>query len=226
MSEGQKKEQTPDLVGNLKSEMNRKLDNYGQQLASFQEENKKTLENLIQQLQPKKKESQPSELGDLIYEDPNKAMQTMREQIRAELKREAEEDKAKMVEFESYKQDILTEIVQDYPEVSNMAHPLTKKTVELHQKMPKNRQADPLSYKMAVLQAAAEMSIKPASQRSEDYEDDFTLGGSSKRESRAIQSKQEEKTKQFAAFMGLDVNDKKTMERINRHNRENWIDYK
>jgi len=224
--------QSDDEISNLKAEMNRKLGNHDETLSKIAEQNKLLTDQLQQSMAAqqqaqvtRKKAAQDSvHIGDLLYEDANKAVEVI--QQRAEERalgvlRTQQEAQAKQ-------NAVMADIMQAFPEVSDVNHPLTKRAVEIYGKMEPSDRALPMSYRVAVMEAAAEQSIQPVSKREPGAEEAFTMSGSSS--GTQVNKKQAQKNQdamlKFAEIMGIDVNDEKQVARLKNRERENWKRYR
>lgn len=221
---------TPDDVTNLKAEFNRKLSNYESELTK----QKETTNQLLAQIQSMsfKSQSQPpsttKNLGDLMYENPEAAAQ----QITNNATQAAVKATSDIMATQRQEQQILFDIVSEFPEASNNEHELTKCSRKILNSYEVNDQKNPKFWKMAVNEAALDLGIKPKSKRT-STEEDFSLNskGSSSISS-ANYSKDKGKTAitedilNFAALLGRPVNDPKYLESLESFaNRKNWTKY-
>jgi chromosome segregation ATPase len=223
--------QSDDSINNVKAEMNRKFSNYDETLQQLQQQNQQILTHLQTQKETQKPtqnatQSNTENLGDLIYDDPNRAAQILKEQAKAEIQKELATKEA----LQQKQTKVLSDIMQEFPEVSNATHPLTKRTVEIYNKMPEEDRQSPMSYKVAVMEAAAELGINPSSQRDGDDLDSFTVSGSSSDVSTNKHSKVDKTADdamlKFASIMGLNVEDPKVVEQLNNRKRSSWTRYR
>ena len=218
-------------VTNLKAEVNRKLGNYEESLQKLQEQNKQLLDQMTVQQQTlqaaQAKKAAPTEnvkLSELIYDNPDKAVEIIQQRANdAALSVVAKRDAAQAQQSQT-----IANIVKDYPEVSDANHALTKRAVELYNKMPELDKQLPMSYRVAVMEAAAEQSILPHSKREKVDTEAFSLSGSSSggQQRGADNSQNEEAMLKFAALMGIDTNDAKALERLKGRTGRNYKRYK
>lgn len=216
-----------DDVKNIKAEFSRKWSNYDEKLAQVQQANQQILEQLQQFTKPKEPVKQPDteNLSDLMYSDPDKYAQLI--EARATAKAEAKINaRLEARDIATARQnEVFSQIVSDYPEVGVPNHPLAQKTAEIHKKLSADERANPTSYRLAVLEAAAEMGVVPKSKRT-DPDDGFVMeGGGSGGAPRQKKQDVNDLTLQFAAQMGYDVTDPKVVERFGKHSKRNWSKY-
>lgn len=214
--EGEEKIDYEGSIKNLKHEFNRKIDNLtesNQQLINL-------ISSLGEQAQPTSSKSDSSSKDDedletLMYTDPKKALAKIKKEIEGEIMGEL--DSRNKVSQEQ--QNVITQLVNEYPELSDSNHELTKKTMEVYSSLSDKDRSSPLAYKVAARDAAAELGIVPKSRRKglEDSES-FSLGshtgGASKGKSKG---KVHNATLAFAEALGYDANDRKLQERLAKY---------
>ena len=217
-SEAESKQRT---MESLQAEMNRKTEklmNENQKLAQRMEE-------LMSMLTPKQS-SQPAQEDDLetlVYKDPK----AYAAKIKAEAAREAQRAVSESINQQQQSNAILSQLTNEYPELSDSQSELTQKAVEAYKAMSAAERSSPIAYKTAVRDAAAELGILPKNKR-KSGSDDFTMSGQSSSEGRRQASSKEQqaidnKTAEFAKLLGLDPSDKKVAERLKQRNqRKNW----
>lgn len=218
-----------DALTNLKAEMNRKLSNQEEVLSKLQQQNQQLLEQLsYQQTQTTQTQSSTGgekSLSDLMYEDP--------EQYAALIEKRAEERAMKRIEqreaAQAKQNQILGQIASQFPEVNDPNSPLTKRAVEIHGKMAPEDRSNPVSLKIATLEAAAELGVLPRDRRKQSDTDSFTMGSSSapKRPESALSEKDEEQTLQIAQLLGVNVDDPKQKAMLDKaKSRKTWSKYR
>lgn len=217
-----------DALGNLKAEMNRKLSNQEEALSRLQQQNQQLLEQLQMQATVNTSKSDDTgnkSLSDLMYEDP--------EQYASVIEKRAEEKILKRIEAQqaadNKRNQILAQIGSEFPEVNDPNSDLTKRAVEIHQKMSQDDRNNPVSLKIATLEAAAELGVLPRSRRKDSDTDSFTMGSKSapKRSEGAVSEKDEEQTLQIAQLLGINVNDPKQKEMLKKaQSRKTWSKYR
>lgn len=171
-----------------------------------------------------KAETKPTTIKDLIYDDPDKAAQI----IKAEAKKEFLSDLQAQQAIQQKHQRVITDLYKDYPELRDYNDPLTLKAVEFYDRLPDEEKAHPMSYKLAVKEAAEELNVRPVTKRDKkDTEDNFTLSDTgekiSKRTGSRVSREVKEQTLKFAQLMGLDTDDPKVVDNLKkRAQRTNW----
>lgn len=211
---------------NLKAEMNRKLENL--------EKSQKDLLAALKSPPPAVKKSvatQEKEMKDIWFEDPDLATKMIQDSTM----RRFDERLAAANEAQVKTNSTLQSLYKEYPELSDMENPLTKKSVEVFEKMTAEEKANPVAYRAAVREAADELDIRPKSKRKQsDDGDNFSLSSSSARGGRdensgggASRNKRlDPRTVEFAKLLGLDMDDQKTVDRVKARIRDSWSTYK
>lgn len=229
---------TQDPVKNMKAEMDRKLGNVEGAITKLTETNSALaaqLERLSKQVPDANIRTNPAPTkswSERFYEDEAGTLMAVKE----EAKREALEAARSMHAIESQKNAALSQMVNDYPELTDAGSDLRKKAVEVFNSMSKEDQASPSALKLAVREAAADLAVLPKSKRKdtviEDNDDDtFALsgGGSGKTsgDRKRKEGKLSEATLTFAELLGRPVTDEKYLERLKKASeRSNWSKYK
>jgi hypothetical protein len=216
-----------DDLKNFKSEFQRKFGNQEskiEQLMQSQQELISAITSMNSKKGSGKEESAPEEhqLSDLLYSDPEKYAKIVEERVE---KRITSRNQAQQQEQQKH-QEVLVKLTQDYPELTNSNHELTLKAVDIYSKMSDYDRSSPLAYQVAVKEAADELDIKPSRKRKVSDDDDFSFsGGNSGNRTGKKGKKLDPKTIQFAEMMGLDVKDKKVLERLQKHSERNFVKY-
>lgn len=210
-----------DPIHNLKSEMNRKI-------ANLEESNQKllsTLESIKTAVAPKQAPAAPKkELSDLLYEDPNAFVETV---VNAAVTKSAEATN-KQQQMEYRKNNVITQLYNDYPELGDANDPLTKKTLEIYQSLPEDERQSPMAYKLAAREAATELGVAPKSKRPKQDVDDFTgvgTGGGGRTSRKKQEAEQDQAILEVAAAFGLDTNDEKAKDRLLGRKKRNFNRY-
>jgi hypothetical protein len=207
-----------DPIKNLKAEMDRKLGNADSKLTELQKTNELLLSKLSSLTQPAPK-APKEDLSDLLYKDPEAYARLIEE--RAE-KRAVERVSAQQEKLNKVN-SIIGSLTQEYPELQDGNHQLTKRAVEIYSALPDEEKQSSLSYKLAVKDAAEELAIKPRSKRPVDEEPSF--GSSSGARSRAKATKLDGATEELARMFGIDTSDSKVKERLLAKQNRNWNRY-
>lgn len=225
MSEENKNSQDNSDSGNIKAEMNRKLGNLEETTNARFDELRKLNEQLVTQVQTlatnnqtAKKQSVENqtadkEIDDLWYDNPGKAAEVIENRAEQKALQKFREEQRAVNE----QQAIIAQMVSEYPDVSDKNSKLHKRAIEIYNKMSDSDKASPLSTKVAILDAAAELGVSSKSSNPGNT-DDFTLSSSGSATKPAIREGQvNDNTLEFARIMGLDVNDEKTRDNLKKH---------
>lgn len=218
--------QSSDTYKNLKAEVDRKLGNITEELQKTQQMNAQLLLQLQQSQKASAVQSQPStpepSIGDLIYENPNKAAEIIKRQAKDEVLAQVRAEQ----QAQQRQADVISRLVMDYPELSDASNPLTKKAVERYTAMSEMDRQSPASYESAVLRAAVELGVKPRSQRESDPSDGFTLGSNQSRgDSKKAEEEADKSMMAFAQLLGVDVKSEDVKKRLKGRQRKNWLKY-
>lgn len=218
--------QKEDRVANLQAEFARKFENQAAEVKKLADANA-ALASQLKQLQAPphpKQESKEEALDELFYKDPAahaaKIKEMTKTELRAELKREQEAT--------SRMTNVINSLGRDYPEFNDPEAPLTRKTLEIFGAMDESEKKDPKAIRIAALEAAQELGVKPRSKRTDDESFSFGGGGSDYRPSRQQQKngKLDPRTEDFAALVGINLKDPKVAERLKaRAQRTNYRNY-
>lgn len=212
-----KKDDTAASITNLKGEFDRKIGNL-----------EKTNQNILATLQslvkpaPKPKADPSQDLDKLIYDDPKEYTRRVKEMAKNETMAELSAQNTKTNKVNN----VIAGLYADFPELQDVNHDLTKKAVEIYEKFTEEEKQSPLSYKLAVKDAAEELGVQPKKKRAVVEDDDnFSLGGGSAgtRTTKTKSEKLDPRTIEFAKLMGLDTDDQKVMDSLKkRAQRRDW----
>jgi hypothetical protein len=224
--ESSSKESTPDIK-NVQAEFYRKTDKLMQENQRLSEQLAQ-ITNMIQQSKPAASAVE-EDLEDLAFRDPKAYAKKVTEKA---VKQADEIFDRKMQQYQQSNATI-AQLANDYPELNQSDADLTKRSIEIYRSLSPQEQSSSLAYKSAVREAAAELGILPKSKRSGSgsRKDDFALsGGSNSGSGNSKQSNSNkdlsESTLAFAEAVGLNINDKKILERIKqRSQRKSWSKY-
>lgn len=220
MSDETKAPEAADPLKNLKAEFDRKLGNADSKLAELQ----KTNELLMAKIQamntpaPVKKETS---LTDLLYSDPEAYAREIesRAEAKALARVTAQQEKMNKVS------NTIGALVNEYPELQDNGHSLSKRAVEIFSSLPDEEKQSSLSYKMAVKDAAEELGIKPRSKRPVDEEPSFS--GSYRSSSRSRKKEGiSPVTEAWAEALGVNLKDEKVKARVLENQSRDWTKYK
>lgn len=219
--------QGDDRLTNLQAEFNRKLENQQAELKKLSDTNA-ALADQLKKVTPKPapKEPQDEPLDQLFYKDPvahaAKIKEMTKQEMREEFRRENEANQRMA--------GVINRLGQEYPEYNDPESTLTKKTLEIFGKMEESDKKNPTSLRVAALEAAQELGVKPRSKRTDDDESFSMSGGgySGNRSNRdqARPGKLDQRTEDLAALVGLKITDPKVKERLTqRAQRKNYRNY-
>lgn len=201
---------------NLKAEMNRKFDNITTELTEQRKLNEALLARMSQAT-AKPAEREP-DLSELIYSDPKRYTELMEQRAEARIMQRLDTNQRKV--------NVINQLVNEYPETADAAHPLTKKAVEIYNALPDDEKTSPAAYRAAVSEAAMSLGFKPKSMRPADDEPSMGTGPTDGRRRRAGKTGLDPSTAEFARIMGLDVDgDAKLRERLEKRAQRNWNKY-
>lgn len=225
-NQGEGQQAQPDPISNLKSEFNRKFDNLNGTVSQLAEANKALMAQLQTAFQPQQQQTRQDgdEIKKVWYDDPSKAAQIIEERTAQKIRKEYQEQQ----KVQAKTNQVLNQLVYDYPELQNDATDLSKKAVQIYMGLDDEEKKSPVAYKYAVKEAAETLGIKPRSKRTDD--DSFSVSsGSSAQPAKASKSQKGKlaaETVAFAKLVGLNTDDPKVMERIEKRQRENWTRYR
>lgn len=211
-----------DAITNVKAEMNRKLSNVEQKMASLEQTNAALLAQLQAMSQPKGATGQAgstTNLSEVWYDKPELAAEAV---IQAAEKRIESKIAAREATTAKTNQT-LTQLVSEFPELNDSNHDLYKKAIETYNSYSADDRSSPVAYKAAVREAAMALGIQPVSKRSDDYvsdTDNYTLSGSSTGSSSRSSKRGADRSGltnemvEFAKLVGVDIDNPKTKERV------------
>jgi hypothetical protein len=150
---------SPDLVTNLKAEMNRKISATEQQLAEVIRVNK-ALADQIGALTRPAAAKQPK-LADMVYDDPEAFVATVEKRAEEKAWKRMEEVQSS----QAAQTQTINQLYNTYPELADSDHPFTQKTLERYGQMSEAEKRDPRALKLAAMETAVDMDIKPKSKR-------------------------------------------------------------
>ena len=223
---------------NIKAEFNRKIENLSKANESLATQNdalSQKLDAIMGQLESNNQQSAinsnaQESIEDLRYTDPDKYIELKM----AEVDKKVDAKLQQQNDLNTQKQQVLTQLSSDYPEINDPNSELYKKAIEIGTRYNKDFVATPEGIQLAVREAAAQLGVIPSNLRKKQVEgegeqdmSEFIGGGSSgsNNSKGKKQGKQEldQKTVVTAELMGLDTNDPKVIERLKkRASRKNW----
>lgn len=206
--------------------------------------NQKSIEELNSQLasinqalsqlrQPAGAPTPQVDLAELAYKDPAAFAQAVEDRVN----RKVDQTINAVTQRTQLSNQVLNQMVSDYPELSDSSSELTKRATDLYSRLTPQQQADPNYYKVAIRDAAAELGVMVKSKRpvSNNNGDDgsYTGGGSSSSNSasrdnrrRSTEPELSEATLAFAELSGLNTKDPKVIASLKqRATRKKWTKY-
>jgi hypothetical protein len=210
-----------DEIKNLKAEFSRKLDNTNSQLQAVLEALKKPAAPA-----PAAPAQKAPSAEDFWYDEPAKAKALLESEIATKVKAEITTESKREREYQQRFQTVVNGLYNDYPELNDESHEMTKRAREIYSTFSDAEKAEPLALDVASRRAASEFGIRPKSKRGEN-DDNFTLSGSASG-TKPAKKKEEisEATLMAAQLMGRDINDPKVKERLKAAaSRKKWNSY-
>lgn len=230
--EGDDTEGVDDKLGNFKKEVDRKMGN----MEGAMKDLTSTSAELLKQLQAMK--SAPAQAPAAQAPAQQESMEELmisnypeyERRLKAQINEERDQEAAKRNAAIAQRNQVLTAAIQDYPELNDPTHNLTKEATKYIQSLPPEQQNDPRVYQAAIYQTAANLGIVPVAHRKKGSpEEDFQFGGKRTREpTSADLSKQKlpPDVEANARAFGLDLSDKKVVESLKRRaQRKDWMKY-
>jgi hypothetical protein len=202
-----------DEIKNLKAEVNRKLENTNAKL----DELLNSLKN-VTTARPVKTETKKVS----VFEDEDAYAASIKQDVLSQVEKARADEAKRQAKFSQ----VLTPLYNDYPELNDANSSLMKLAEEKFKQVPEDERTSAVAMKAAVMEAVAEMGVKPRSKRSAD--DSFSLSGGSNSSSRSkTKSGLTEGHLLAAQLLGLNTKDpqvKKNLEK--RASRESWTKWK
>jgi hypothetical protein len=214
------------------AEMNRKT----QALAAENQALSQKMDLLVRSLQQPQPQVQQAtdytddQLEEMSFKDPKGYARA----VRAQATKSAENLIDQRLSTHQQTQSVLSQLAVEYPELSDASSDLMKRAGQIYNSLPASTKADPIAYKVAVRDAAAELGVLPKARRNTNQprNDDgsFALSGSgqgSASNNAASRKKAESEVNPlslaFAKEMGIDITNKDKVARIQkRAQRKNW----
>lgn len=229
----QSEETQADPIKNLHAEFSRKTSKLTQENLRLSQQLEQVVSLLQQQQAPSKaaasSQSEDGDLEDLAFSNPKAYAQKVTQRATQEASRVV----SQQMQQQQQSQAVLNQLVNDYPELSDSNSELTTRAVEFYKQLSEQERTSPSAYKIAVRDAAADLGVLPKSKRKGGGSDDYTMSSSSssgmsggKSQNRQRDAEVEQKSLAFAKLLGMDINDKKVVERIKqRSQRKSWGSY-
>ncbi len=231
--QGGEEQAQPDPLVNLKSEFSRKLEN---QNARFNDLNSK-LESILQTVTTSRQQQQPQQpqvkLSELMQDDPDAYARVIEERVASRADSIVTDRMNRAHATQSAVQDVLAK----YPEFSQDGSEAAKLAIQKASSQAQYLKGTPEGAKMALLEAAAELGLVPASKRSSAQQqqgrqnaDDFAISGqsqgSTRQQRRADPAKEiDPRTLEFAKLLNPNM-DEARMKRLSAASkRTKWNKY-
>lgn len=217
-----------DPIQGVKAEMNRKLSNMSEQLAA----QSRMFEQILAQQTAQRQAAQAPQgkpLKDLVFEDPEAFVRQVQQQAEAAATRQIEQ----RVQVSTQTQNAILDVQSKYPEFAQSNSEATTLAIRKADSQPPHLRGTPEGARLAMMEAAAELGLVPASKRQapQQTRDEFVSPGSAGSSSPRARSTDPKKgidptTLAFAEAMGRDINDPKVLEGLaSASKRQNWNRY-
>lgn len=215
-------EQSPhEYLKQMEKQFSERFVQQEQHLEKLYSSQKELIEAISAQRNPAPQEETPDLTG-LLLSDPEKAIKVIKESVKKEINGELDQHQSRIAQ----QNQTLAQLQQEFPELSDINHPLTKSALEIYGKMSNKEKESPLAYKVAIQEAAMRNNVKPKSVRQQESSDEFSMPSGVKGGPRTKGTdKLDPKTVEFARIMGLNLEDKATVERLKKNASTNLTQY-
>lgn len=224
--------QKPDPVKELKSEFARKTENILELVNAQNQKMEQMVQAMIQsqrQQQQQNPAKEQEDLEQLAMNNPAAFAAKVAENATAKALEAQERLAQQQNERRNQEARILTDLVTDYPELNDKTSDLYQEAIRSYEKLSPSDKNNPMSWKAAIRDAAAELGVVPAKKRKQSGGDDFVSPGSSGGTSSTRgkgSSSISDKTLQFAQLLGRPVDDEDYKKRLQKYaERKNWSRY-
>lgn len=190
----------PDPVKNIKAEFARKQANTEAALANTQAQ----LNELMNMLQSQNAAKNQKSIKDQLYDAPEQ----FAADVEARAVQKATEIVSKQVQASQALQQTVAEVTSKYKEFSDAQSEASQLAISKLAKMPAHMKNSAEGARLAMLEAAADLALTPASKRgSKDTSGDYVSGGSSSKGGSSGKTKSREETlqNQFAELLSSGV---------------------
>jgi hypothetical protein len=221
------KTRTADSVA---AEMNRKYDKLSQENQKLSDQLNQLTEIMLSKGKASGSQSATDD-GDEIGED--EAI-TNSKKFAEKITNKVTKEVGNILNQQTQQNALLSQMVNEYPELSDASSELTTKAVDIYKKMSAQERSNPMAYKTAVRDAAAEVGLLPKAKRKQTAgadNDQFTFGsgqgGAGEGQRRGGKPKDlDPNTVAVAELFGIKTEDPKVLERLKgRAQRKNWNKY-
>lgn len=205
-----------DRFKNLQSEFSRKIENIQQQFQS----QSATLEAVLATLQERSAAGTATQaeenLKDLIYDDPDKALEVMERKIASNVDKRLTEQQQRQQKTVQ----VITQVQAEYPEFKSESSEAYQKALQIHATLPKHLIGTAEGAEMAMLKAASQMGLIPANKRQkQDETEDFTMQGKRGGDQRRTEKKEpsvSQATIDFARLLNPQKSEKDIVEGLKK----------
>jgi uncharacterized phage infection (PIP) family protein YhgE len=224
-------ESTPDPLKNLKSEVNRKIDQINQTVLQSNQAIEERLNALLNQLPKSAPATTPTtNRKDLLYDDPEEYARVVTEEATRTASEAASKIVNQTVQSQNEFNTTVAQLQSEYPEFQSNSSELTKKTLEIYKNLSAEMKNSSTGIRLAAREAAAELGIVPVNKRVSRNSEDFGLGsssGSSRTRERSTKDvKLDPAAVEFARLLGRPVDDPKYIESLKKAStRKNYGKY-
>lgn len=200
-----------DPVKNIKSEFSRKFENLQQEFRTQNEQMQSILQVLQEKQQAGTSTQAEDKLADLIYDNPEKALEVMERRISSKVEQQLDQ----RTQAAQKTAQVVSQVQALYPEFKNESSEAYQAALKIHQNLPSHLRGTAEGAEMAMLKAVTNMGLIPASKRQKaDESDDFTMQGSRGSSEARKQSKKEPKVEQATIDFAKLLNPGKSEEDI------------
>jgi hypothetical protein len=210
-------------IKEVKGEMTRKMSNLEAQLADTQ----RLLQELASRGSQAPQPAQPAKpLKDLMYDDPDQFASVIESRVASAVSKKVDAQSATAAE--------VSRIASQYPEFQDASSEAYRLALRKAGALNESFRQTPEGVRAAMLDAALELGLVPAMKRTQKIQgaatdaDEFSVGSSTGRKPAASSSQGSKKddlnpkTRDFAALIGLDVNNPKVVENLKKHSKRKW----
>lgn len=189
----------PDPITNLKSEMNRKLENFSTGLEALKASNDAIMAKLSASAAPVAQADVPAEKRVSVFENE----EVFAEDVISKAEKRIEARLNQREEQTRKQQETINSLYSEFPELKQDNSEMTRLSIEKLNKLSAQEKSDPRSVKLIALEAAAELGLKPMSKRS--TEEASLGGGRSGSRSSGKEKDVPETMKLFAELVDVDI---------------------
>ena len=209
----------------LKAEMDTRFQQQSEVLEKLSSTQAELLEALRNPPQPEPNleptSSEPEDLKDLIYTDPQRAVDIITKRTKEETLAAVKEQTS----TQNQQAEVLNSLVNDYPELGDESSDLYKKAIENYKNLTPSEKDSITGYKIAVQGAALDMGVRPKKYRKTASADDFTFPGGGQGAGRSEQNdtKITGFAAEFARKAGFDTSDPAFIKQYNEGRKKHRV---